>query len=358
MPKLWRYLFYKYIQIFSLSIFSFIAILFVSRFKDVARFAAITADWGKTAQFMAYLIPTILPMATPISALICALFLSQQLDRNHELTALRSSGISLKAIFTPLFILSLFLSILHFSLCAEIAPYCRRESRALLYRETSANPLLLLQRQRLVKIPNLYLKMKVKEEGKLAYHLQLVGFNEQEKRLSMILARKIRLAQDKLIGEDIAFITPCSLKNEEGFLIENQAALSMHAPLLTKAIKKNRPSLDASTLNLKMLRLRSKEWGNSAKSARVEIIRRLTLSLSLLSFTLLGFAFGIEVSRLSSKRGLLKTVALGLTFLICYLLGKGFKHEFYLSALVYLIPHPLIWFFSCAHLQKIGKGAS
>ena len=357
-PKLWRYLLSKYLQIFFLSVCSFIAILLVSRFKDVARFAAVTADWGKTGLFLAYQIPIILPMAAPISALIASLLLFQRLNRSYELTALRSSGIGLGALFAPLFFASALLSVLHFSLCAEIAPYCRRESRTLLYRETSANPLLLLQRQRLVKIPDIFLKMKVKEEGKVAHDLLLIAYNEAYERLSLITARRLSLDGEQLLGEDVALITPLELHNEEALLIENQSSIAMETPLLSAAIRKNRPSLDASTLNLRMLRLRSQEWGRGAQSARVEILRRISLSLSLFSFTLLGFAFGIELSRVPTKKGLIRAVVLALTVLVSYLLGRALKQDMVLASLAFLAPHPFIWLCSGLHLRKISRGQS
>ena len=358
MPKLWRYLIFQHVKIFSLSISCFIAILLVSRFKDAARFAAITADWSKTALFMAYQIPAILPLAAPISALIASFLLSQRLSRTYELTAFRSSGISFTRLFLPLGFVTLIVSIFHFALCAELCPYCRRESRALLYRETSANPFLLLQRQRLVKIPNILLRMKVKEEGKTAQDFLVIAYNGAYRKLSMISARKLHLEGEDLIGEDVALITPIEQNGKNALLIENQSTLKMGAPILTDAIKKNRPSLDATTLSFKMLKIRSQEPGRQAKSARMEIFRRLSLSLSLLTFTLLGLSFGIELGRSATKKGMVRAVTLALMVLISYLLGRAFKHDFVLSTAAYLLPHPLIWAYSLYHFRRIVRGVA
>lgn len=356
MPLLWRYLLYQYLRVFSLSVCSFIATLFVSRFKDGARFAAVTADWSKTALFMAYHIPAVLPVAIPLSSLIAAFLLFQNLSRNYELSAFRSSGISLPSLFAPFFFLSLFLSLFHFVLCAEIAPYCRRESRTLLYRETSANPLLLLQRQRLVKIPDISLRMKVTEDGKTASDFLLIAYNEFYQTFSMIFANRLHLNGEQMIGTDVALITPIHQGDKEAFLVENQSSFSMQAPLLTSAIKKNRPTLDATTLGLRMLRLRILEGGKAALSARIEILRRSSLSMSLFTFTLLGFAFGIELNRSPIKRGTIQTLFLTLLVLICYLLGHSLKYDFSIAAAAYLLPHPVVWICSAMHLRKIGKG--
>lgn len=353
MPKLWRYLLFCYLQIFCVSISSFIAILFVSRFKDVARFAAVTADWGKTVLFTAYQLPLILPMTAPIAGFLAALLLLQRLDRHSELTALRSSGIGFRTIFGPLLAASLLLSFCHFAICAEVAPWCRRESRSLLYRETAANPLLFLQRQRLIKIPDLFLRMKVKEEGRAAEDLLVVGYNRASEHLCFLTAEKLEIAGEQFLGERVSFVSPLK---DPGLFIENQQSVAMRAPFLTAAIKKNRPSLDATVLSLRMLRIRGEEGGKSGKGAHVEILRRLSLSLSLFTFTLLGFAFGIESSRIPTKKGVVKASLFALGFLVSYLLGRVWKQEYLLSFFAYFLPHAVIWVASGIRLWKMSRG--
>ena len=72
-------------------------------------------------------------------------------------------------------------------MCAEIAPYCRRETKAMLYRETSANPLLLLQRQQLVRIKHAYSKCRSRR-SKSARDVALIAHNESNKRLALLQA--------------------------------------------------------------------------------------------------------------------------------------------------------------------------
>ena len=175
MPILWRYVLSGYLRVFLLSVCTFIAVLLVSRFKEIARFTALSGDWLKTALFVVYQIPLILPIAIPISALIGSLLLFQRLSRTFELTALRAAGVGLHSILAPILFTSFLLSLFNFSFCAEISPFCRRESKTLLYRETSANPLLLLQRQHLVKVKHTYINMNIQEEGKGAKDMILGG---------------------------------------------------------------------------------------------------------------------------------------------------------------------------------------
>lgn len=331
---------------------TFILVLIVARFKTIARFTALTGDFSKTGLFIVYQIPTILPIAIPISALLASLLLFQRFSRTFELTALRASGVSLSSILSPLLMSSLLIALFNFSICAEIAPYCRRESKTLLYKETSENPLLLLQRQKLVKIKHAYLNMKEVKDDETIKDLLLIAHNESNHRLNLISARKLHLNGEELIGSDLSIIS--YLKSDQGFdhlIIENQSSMSTSAPLLSSALKKNRPHFDLNALNLRMLRLTHK-----AKQARIEILRRITLSLAAFSFTLLGCTFGIEQGRNPSKRNLFYALLLTLSVLLSYLLGKELKSLPFLATLAFLLPHPFIWGCSILHLHRISKG--
>lgn len=338
---------------------TFLTVLLVSRFKEIARFAALSSDSLKTALFVVYQFPLILPMAIPISALIASLLLFQRLSRTFELTALRASGLSLRSILAPLLFTSILISLLNFSITAEISPFCRRESKTLLYRETSENPLLLLQRQQLVKIKHAYLNMKVKDEGKIAKDMILIAHNESNQRLSLFSARQLRIEGEELLGSDVAIISHLHSEKEDSFdplIIENQASMSTEAPVLSAALKKNRPRLEANALSLKMLQIRAKEPGKQAKAARVEMLRRLSLSLAVFSFTLLGCAFGIENGRTPSKKGLFVSLLFTLAVLVSYLLGKELKNYPAIATLFFLFPHALIWTASTLKLRRISRG--
>ncbi|MGB7978517.1 MAG: LptF/LptG family permease [Chlamydiales bacterium] len=351
MPILWRYALRAYLRVFSLSVCTFISVLIVSRFKEIARFTALTGDFAHTALFILYHIPTILPIAIPISALIASLLLFQTLSRSFELTALRASGLSLATIVAPLLATATLLSILNFSICAEIAPHCRREGKTLIYHETSKNPLVLLQRQKLVKIKDAFLHMEAKGDEQTK-DLTLIFPNESTKKLSLLSARKLLLQKDELIGKDLAMIS--YIDAGEGFntlIIENQSAMSTGAPLLSTALKKNRPRLDINAISFKMLFLSKK-----TSQAHIEILRRLSLSLAAFSFTFLGCAFGIEGGRNPSKKNLLFALLLTLTVLMSYLLGKELKEFPLFASLALLLPHPLIWLSASLHLYRISSG--
>ncbi|MBX9744746.1 MAG: LptF/LptG family permease, partial [Chlamydiales bacterium] len=200
MPVLWRYLLYQYLRVFFLSVSSFILVLFVLRFKDIARFAALSADGTKTGLFILYQFPHILPLALPISTLIASFLLFQRLSESQEITALRALGFSLSSLLIPLLFASLFLTLANFSICAELEPLCRRETKMLLYRKTGINPLLLLQHQELARIKNTYLRLEMKRQGENAKNFLYIAYNKRNKRLNLINIEQIFIKKDKILG--------------------------------------------------------------------------------------------------------------------------------------------------------------
>jgi len=355
---LWRYTITAYLKVFLLSVGTFVSVLMVSRFKEIARFAALSSNWGKTGLFAVYQISFILPMAIPLSALIASILLFQRLSRTHELTAFRSLGFSFKKIIAPLVLLSLFLTLLNFSICAEISPFCRRESKSLLYRETSGNPLLLLQRQNLIKLKGAYMRIKTHENGNRARNFILITYNESNERLNLLSARKLKIQGEELMGEDVAIVSHIHSNDFyfDPLIIENQGSLSTAAPLLSSALKKNRPRIDSPSLSHRMLLHRLQEKPKLKRSAFVEILRRISLSVSVFSFTFLGCAFGIEQGRSPKKRSLLYGLLLTFAILASYFLGKSFKKDPILGAVVFALPHVAAWIASTCRLVRLSRG--
>ncbi len=361
-PILWRYTISAYLKIFLLSVGTFVSVLMVSRFKEIARFAALSSDWGKTGLYAVYQIPFILPIAIPLSALIASILLFLTLSRTHELTAFRALGFSFKNIFTPLLLFAAFLALLNFYISAEVAPFCRRESKQILYRETSDNPLLLLQRQSLIKIKNAYLRIKTHEHGNSTRNFLLITYNESNERLNLVSARKLKVRGEELLGQDVAIVS--SLRsNDSNFdplIIENQGFLSTEAPFLSLALKKNRPRIDDASLNLRMLRHRLQTATPRTKynATFVEILRRASLSCSVFTFTFLGCAFGIEQGRSPKKRALFYALFLTLSILASYLLGKSFKKDLLLASIILPLPHLIAMLASTVRLFRFSRGSS
>lgn len=85
------------------------------------------------SEFVLYLTATMVPMALPLAILMAALMTFGNLGEFYELTAMKSSGVSLVRIMLPLIIVAVFLSIGAFLFSNYMLPITNLKMRSLLY---------------------------------------------------------------------------------------------------------------------------------------------------------------------------------------------------------------------------------
>ena len=363
MPIFWKYLTKSYIKVFLLSTFGFICILLVTRLKEIAKFYALNNSSHKVILYALYQIPHILPIAIPISCMISAFLLFQKFSSSCELTALRAGGLSIKKIITPIILISFFISFLNFFIISELTPFCRINSKKISRSEITLNPIMLLERQKLLTIKNAYIDLKPSNDKIHAKNLIFIIQNKSNNRLNFLFAKKIFLKENSLIGENVSIISHFDNENKKNFdtlVIENQDIMTTHAKNLSKYMKPNNIPLNPLHLSTKMPLAREKVNKNKKNqkyiSSNVEILRRLILSFSAFSFTFIGICFGIEIRRVKSKSNLFFAAFYALFILISFTVGKAFKYHPILSSLIYITPQTLILIFSTKALKKISGG--
>ncbi|MGE5195786.1 MAG: LptF/LptG family permease, partial [Anaerolineae bacterium] len=198
MPIVWRYLLSSYFRVLLLCVIGFISVLLVMRFEEIALFASSGAPLSIVILFTLYQIPHILPIAIPISCLIAAMLLFQKMSHTHELTALRAAGLSLKTVAAPLLFAAALLSLINLHIAADLTPRSRSLSKELIYKMTSVNPLLLLQKEKLVKLKDVYIDMKSLKSGKSAQDVVMIINNRSRKRLGVMTAKQLWLEEEML----------------------------------------------------------------------------------------------------------------------------------------------------------------
>ena len=107
--------------IWCLFIFTIMAIIIdiFSFIEDIVKFK-IPAD--SLAAFYIYYSPTILLQVTPMAVLLSTIFVLSNLNKNNEITAMKSSGISLWRVMSPVVILGLIISIASFIVSDRVIP--------------------------------------------------------------------------------------------------------------------------------------------------------------------------------------------------------------------------------------------
>ena len=133
--------------------------------------------------------------------------------------------------------------------------------------------------------------------------------------------------------------------------------------------------VNADYLKLSLLRLRANEDLAKLEQAKAdgdksqikfyqqritrsltEMMRRVTLALAVFTFTLMGAAFGINISRKHSYKGVVWVVVLAALFMVCFFTGKGLEYALIPAALLYTAPHVIIIASSVRALHRVSKG--
>lgn len=377
LPTLWRYFLAQYIKVFCLSLFAFLVILLSTKLQDFAQFVSMGAPLSLVTMFIIYQIPYILQIALPISCLIATIYLFQRLTQNNSLTAARASGISLLGLITPILIFSLLLSLITFHYILDLGASSHLAAKVLEHELRSLHPLAIFQNRKLLEGSGITIDMHGSlERDKEASHFIMTGRHGAEGRGYLLIAKKLKLQGEVIRGRELTFITSESSKVPGQFdnviietTKENEIPLKDLSSLINKKrfrlgdddltfslLQAKREILKQELINSEYFSLKSKQTKKSYARCTSEIARRVSLSLSIITFGILGIAYGIGIGRVHSKKKIFQVALFTALFLICYLAAKAFETNTTLSTFLYLIPHPIILGFCLKRLHNIEHG--
>lgn len=361
MPIAWRFLLKSYFQVFLLCMTSFIAALFVMRFKDIAEFATLNSDALSIFLFSLYQLPHILPLAIPISCVIASMLLFQKLSHYHELTALRAAGVSLRHLLIPLMLGSILLTVVNFTIVAEIGPKCRFWAKELTFEMTSNNPFYIFNKITEGKLTNAYVEIRTLRGGKKARDVLLILNNRAHERLGIMTAEELSVEDENLNGKNVTVISSVNSNLPDGFdhlVIENQDSMTTPASSLSELLHSAQWSFRPEYLSIKdlIIRLSLSQKSFWSNTHALELARRLSLALTPIVFTLLGAAFGMEIGRRHTRRGLLWTVCLAALYLSSFIGAKSMKHFPKAAWILYFLPFVIIGLLSLRSLKRVSRG--
>lgn len=97
-------------------------------------------EWSEIAELLLFASANLIPMALPLSTLLAALMTMGSLGENNELLAMKSAGISLPRILSPLFFITILISISAFFFSNNVLPYTNLKWTSLLYSVKQQKP--------------------------------------------------------------------------------------------------------------------------------------------------------------------------------------------------------------------------
>lgn len=377
---LWRFLIGHFLKVTAFCVVAFIAVLLTMRLDEIAHFASLGAQASDIVLFAFYQIPYIFPIALPISCLISSMILVQRLSKTHELTALRGCGMGLKTILFPLLLTASLLAMVNFYIASEVATQSHLTMNTLKSQLRAVNPLLLLHNKHLMRLKGVYFKsMGPSRLGEFASDVVLAVPNTHNDRIYVILAKQFIANPTAFIGKEVTLLSVLNSGQDEQFdplLIENIEQSSTDVMDFGELLQKKGSKVNGDYLQMAMLSVRLREQRDALAQARQngaaseavkefryqyhsslsEVVRRMSVALAVLSFTLMGCAFGMSIGRHHSNRGLFIVIALATLFVVAFFAAKGMDRYGVTASLLYLIPHALIIGASVVFLNRISKG--
>jgi lipopolysaccharide export system permease protein len=146
MKTLYKFILKSYIGPFIMTFFIAMFVFFMMFiFKYIDDFVGKGIGAGTLSELFFYFSLTTIPMALPLAILLSSLMTFGNLGEHFELTAMKSSGLSLQKVMTPLILTTIGLSISAFYFSNNILPYTNLKAGALLWDVRESKPALLFK---------------------------------------------------------------------------------------------------------------------------------------------------------------------------------------------------------------------
>lgn len=371
LPILWRYLLSNYLKVFTVCCLSILFLLTTTRLKEVARFATMGPEGEALLYFLFYQMVLLLPIALPLSCVVSAVVLFQNLSESHQLTAMRACGLAMRQITTPILVAAACLSLLNCYVVSEWSTESVLASRFLKNKIKSMNPMILLESPQLMRSSGFYVEaLGPSVHGESASDLVLTFYNSNQKRLHLLLAKKIEANDKHILGKELTLIGGTEAKlSAEGYdnlAIENVAFSETPLDELRQFLGNDSWNVKPDYLRFSLLLVHIQELkkqlaekgSNSLKKklkhCYVEIPRRLSAGLSVFALTLMASSFAMTISRYPSKRGIMMVLSLTTLYLICFFSAK--RCDIIPATILYLLPLVLITYLSIKNLTRLSRG--
>jgi lipopolysaccharide export system permease protein len=164
--------------------------------KYVDDFVGKGLEWYVIAELMFYVSATIVPMALPLAILLASIMTFGNLAESYELTALKSSGISLQRIMRPLIVLTVLTSIGAFLFSNYVLPLANLKMGSLLYDITHQKPALEIREGVFYSGINDYTIRVNKKDNKrnILYDIMIYDHTQRSGNNKIIIAKEGRMA--------------------------------------------------------------------------------------------------------------------------------------------------------------------
>lgn len=304
------YVLKHFLTILGVAVFAFLGLYLVidlfEKFDKLLNRQMLLTD---SVRYFAFRIPIILCQGIPVSVLLATLIGLGILNRNREIIAFRAAGVSAFSYAGPIFLVSILLTIVHFTLSESIARPLNHQAEEIWQKTTS-------QRHRTMgwskqnvwfRGKNLIYQIRVYNEKTLTLERVSIYFlNNDFKLVQRMDAKRVRWVEDRWLAEDAMILE----FKTAGYQITRAAELDLNVAETPADFKK----LASIPQELNWLDLYSyinklRQEGYSAVRYQVDWHLRLALPVTTAILALLGVAIALH---LGHRGGIAVGVGIGI----------------------------------------------
>lgn len=350
----------------TVAVFTFVLLLGNVLKEVLALLVNQQATFSMVVKAIGLLIPFVMVFALPMGMLTAALLICGRFSADHELTAVRASGVSLIAVVSPLLLLSVALSCLCGLINMHIAPKCRVAYKALLAEVGARQASAFLPEKTFVKIATNYIAYigQVNEselEDILIYDLDSEGrvgsyaraetgqlTVDETNHVYHLLLRDVwhvSVFEGKYnaVPMDVVRLTYTNTpaaRRERDLRISDMTFLQLREELRRLESRIGvPPPLIRGTVEERQKKLRELQANREDLTTpiKVQIHRQAAFSFACIGFTLVGIPLGIRAHRRETTFGIAVAIVLVLAYYSFVILGES------LDTNPEYFPHLLVW---------------
>ena len=195
--------------------------------------------------------------------------------------------------------------------------------------------------------------------GEFAQDIIFLAPSKQSDRVNVFIAKELKFQGDKIHGDHVTFIT--NQQKDKGresdvLLVENMGTTEMTTQEFSEILERDTLNLKPDHMKMSYLLIALKEPREDKQRVVTEIMKRISVGMSVFTFTLMGLAFGLSIGRYPSGMRVVYVMLLAAFYLVSFFVGKEFNESITTSAVCYFLPHAVIILVSCVMLYRISRG--
>jgi lipopolysaccharide export system permease protein len=342
------------------------------------------ATLSGVAEAFALLIPWVLVFALPMGMLTAALLVFGRFSADQELTAVRSSGISLVTLITPVLVLSVLLCGVSAWINMEIAPRCRVAYKGLIDQMKLTVVNAGLPEGRAIRDFKGYMIYLTKSDGTNMQGIQVYCYDAANNVTNFIYAQRgnIEIENKEPVlhmyqlaqffqqrdgswspGETGEF--RMALKQRQAASVEERIAVTdltfrqLQTELRDLENSASLPDTEKMTskearLQVEALRQRRQDM---IMPLRVQLNRQVAISFACFGFTLVGIPLGIRAHRRETNAGIAMALVLVFVYYSFIIVGQALQsHAEFAPYLIVWAPNFLFQTVGAVMLWRANRG--